>query len=337
MTRNIHTLQTREELLEAELEWEKQEEDIDLFAWWEQGIELYRKLSRLEPKNERYKIQQANLLLKAGGDLKIRQSNFSRARRLFHELIRMEPEHAIAHYRLGFLWYYEQDWEKSIRYLKRALELKPAKSSQQINREQEMKALCYLAKAYQKLSLSAFEQANQKFQAERDPAVADAVDSFIQDAKSDLFAYEESKPYVVVTHEQTLYMSEYELLRFLENEVAPDEVRLDLLGEKMYLTTPFRRQESSEVSEQLAKLLRLLMESKRPLSTEAIRERIFPDSKSDSIVRRTIRRLREALARLYLPADLIVTTRSGYQWNWPGRYTIIYRKDDMFLQDILHN
>ncbi|WP_029099848.1 helix-turn-helix domain-containing protein [Brevibacillus thermoruber] len=325
---------THEELLEEELIWERQEDEIDLFTWWQKGIELYRKLSRLDRDNKRFKIQLANLLLKAGGDLKMRQHNFNQALGLFRELIWMEPEHAIAHYRLGFLYYYKQDWRKSIHHFERALRARPAERSHQIHREQEMKALCYLAKAYQKLSLSIFEKANEMFEAESDPAVADAVDPFIEETRRDLYSYGESKPYVMVTQDQTLFLHEDEVLRYQSEELAANEVRLDFLGEEIYLIFPSHVR--IKLSEQLGKLLRFLMENKRPVSAQTIRENIFPDSRSESIVRRTIQRLRDALDHPRLPVDLILTTISGYQWNWPGEFTIFYRKDDIFLKDIIH-
>jgi hypothetical protein len=326
---------TLDELLEEELIWEKQEGEIDLFTWWEKGIQLYRKLLSLDRDNERFKFQMANLLLKAGGDLKMRQHNFNQALRLFRELIRMEPGHAIAHYRLGFLNYYRQDWRKSIHHFEIALRARPAERSHQIRREQEMKALCYLAKAYQKLSLSLFEQANELFAAESDPAVADAVDPFIEETRRDLYSYGESKPYVMVTQEQIRSLDKEDVWRYQAEELAPNEVRLDLLGEEIYLFLP--SQVRIELSDKLAKLLRFLMENKRPVSAQTIREKIFPDSRSDSIVRRTIQRLRNALDHPRLPVDLILTTISGYQWNWPGEYKIFYRKDDIFLQDIIHS
>jgi tetratricopeptide (TPR) repeat protein len=325
---------TLEDWLEEELKWERQEGEIDLFTWWEKGITLYRNLSRLDRDNKRFKIQLAHLLLKAGGDLKMRQHNYNQALRLFRELIRMEPDHAIAHYRLGFLSYYKQDWRKSIHHFEIALRARPAERSHQLHREQEMKALCYLAKAYQKLSLFLFEQAKEMFEAESDPAVADAVDPFIEETRRELYSYGESKPYVMVTQDQTLFLHEEEVLRYQSEELAAHEVRLDLLGEEIYLILP--SYDRIELSDKLAKLLRFLMENKRPVSAQTIRERIFPDSRSDSIVRRTIQRLRDALAHPVLPGDLILTTMAGYQWNWPGEYKIFYRKEDIFLQDIIH-
>ncbi|MFY0544979.1 hypothetical protein [Brevibacillus sp. H7] len=326
---------TLDELLEEELIWERQEGEMDLFTWWEKGIQLYRKLLSLDRDNERFKIQLANLLLKAGGDLKMRQHNFNRALKLFRDLTQMEPEHAMAYYRLGFLYYYKQEWRKSIRHFEFALRARPAERSHQIHREQQMKALCYLAKAYQKMSLSVFEQANEMFVAESDPAVADAVDPFIEETKRDLYSYGESKPYVMVTQDQTLSLHEEEVLRYQSEELAANEVRLDFLGEEIYLILPSHVR--IELSEQLGKLLRFLMENKRPVSAQTIRENIFPDSRSESIVRRTIQRLRNALDHPRLPVDLILTTISGYQWNWPGEYKIFYRKDDIFLQDIIHS
>ncbi|WP_161605092.1 hypothetical protein [Brevibacillus massiliensis] len=58
-----------------------------------------------------------------------------------------------------------------------------------------------------------------------------------------------------------------------------------MLGEKYYLI--FQRDVQIELSEQLARLLRLLMEQMRPVSRQTIKDRLFPDSRSDSVVRRT--------------------------------------------------
>jgi tetratricopeptide (TPR) repeat protein len=73
------------------------------------GIQLYKNLLRHDAQNERYHLMLANLLLKAGGDLKMRQHNFSEAKKLFRQLVQQIPDHALAYYRLGFLSYYEQN------------------------------------------------------------------------------------------------------------------------------------------------------------------------------------------------------------------------------------
>ncbi|MFM1655393.1 winged helix-turn-helix domain-containing protein [Brevibacillus sp. B_LB10_24] len=325
--------QTLEELLAEELIWERQEGEIDLFDWWDKGIRLYKQLLRLDPGNERFRVQLANLLLKAGGDLKMRQHHFSQAQRLFRELIKLEPLHALANYRMGFLAYYDQKWSMAVHYFERALRGNPAKLSQQINREQRMKALCYLAKAYQNMSLETFEQANQMWSDERDPIVADAVEPFIDETRNALFSYGDQKPYVFVTRSDRRCLDEQEALDFQAKELACDEIRLDLLGEKYFLI--FRRDVQIELSEQLARLLQLLMEQMQPVSRQTIKDRLFPDSRSDSVVRRTVQRLREALRHSLLPDDLIQTTDFGYRWNWPGEFQIFYRKDDIFLADMI--
>lgn len=325
---------TLEELLEKELIWERQDGEIDLFTWWDQGIRLYRQLSGLEPKNERYKIQLANLLLKAGGDLKLKQHNYSLARQLFRQLTRMEPEHAMAHYRLGFLHYYLHEGEASIRHFEKALRAVPIKRSHQIHSEHRIKAMCYLAKAYQKLSLSIFEQANQLFEAVTDPVVVDCVDPFMEETRKDLFVFGETKPFVMVTQDSALELHEEDVIRYQMEKNAHNEICLNLLGEIPCLMSPSGS--CLELSEQLARLLRFLMESKRAVTTQTIKESLFPDSKSDSIVRRTIHRLRrETLMHAFLPDYFIQTTNQGYQLNWPGTFKIFYRKDDIFLKEFL--
>ncbi|MED4785233.1 hypothetical protein [Brevibacillus choshinensis] len=325
---------TLEQLLQKELLWESQEDAADLYDWWLDGIQLYKKLLHHDNQNERYRVQLANLLLKAGGDLKMRQHNFSEARRLFRQLVQQIPDHALAHYRLGFLTYYEQDWRRSITYFGNALSVKPTNRLHQLNDEQRAKAFGFQAKAYQKISLALFERAKLIGHDTKDPVTADAIDSFLLQTERELFSYEEVQNYVMVTRNQVLHLNKEEVIE-QQAERGPSDIRLDLLGEKYLLVLP--SDERIELPEQLAKLLRFLMEQGKPVLSQTIRDEVFPDSKSDSIVRRTISRLRETIKHSYILGDLIQTTPTGYAFHWPEDFKIFYRKDDLFMSDILDN
>jgi DNA-binding response OmpR family regulator len=194
--------------------------------------------------------------------------------------------------------------------------------------------LGYQAKAHQKISLSLFERAKQFGQDVNDPAVADTIDSFLLQTERELFSYEDAKPYVMVTRNQVLHLNKDEIIEHQAERGAFD-IRLDLLGDKYMLVLPSHEQ--IELSEQLARLLRFLMEQKQPVSSQIIREEVFPDSKSESIVRRTISRLRDTIGHSHIPRDFIHTTSTGYAFQWPADFQIFYRKDDLFLTDILDN
>ncbi|MGG0940177.1 winged helix-turn-helix domain-containing protein [Brevibacillus centrosporus] len=327
-------LPTLEHLLEKEMLWERQEEAGDLVRWWMDGIQLYKNLLRHDDQNERYRVQLANLLLKAGGDLKMRQHNFREATRLFRQLVRQIPDHAIAYYRLGFLAFYEQDWRRSITYFSSALSAKPSNRTHELNEEQRAKAYGYQAKAYQKISLALFEEAKRVGLGTKDPATADAIDSFLLQTERELFSYEEVKPYVMATRNQVLHLNKDEVIE-KQAERGPSDIRLDLLGEKFLLVLP--SDDRIELTEQLARLLRYLMEQGKPVTSQMIREAVFPDSKSESIVRRTISRLRETIRQSCRMDELICTTPTGYSFHWPADFQIFYRKDDLFLTDILDN
>jgi tetratricopeptide (TPR) repeat protein len=329
--------QAEEQLLQKELVWERQENTNDLYAWWTEGIQLYKDLLRHDEQNERYRLQLTNLLLKAGGDLKMRQANFNKAQRLFRELVQQVPNHALAYYRLGFLAYYEQKWKSAILNFEKALAAKPSHPAHQLQEEQRIKALGYQARAHQKISLSLLEKAKQMGETILDPEVADSMDAFLLQTERELFAFEEIKPYVLVTRQEVHQLNQDEVIEF-QGEQGINEIRLDMLGDKCVLVHP--NGERIELSEQLARLLRYLMEQNRPVSSHSIREDVFPDSRSESIVRRTISRLRDTLQyprHTRFLDELIQTTPDGYLFQWEGDFQIFYRKEDLFLTDILNN
>src|SRR5690606_1731314 len=142
---------TEEQLLQLEDEWMEKEDSL---LKLNKGIQLYESLSRRNPNEIRYKEMLVRLLLEQGEEEKMRQHAFNKARISFLQLIRLENYHAIAHYRLGFLYFYEKNWTESINAFQKALESNPTLNRKMLNAEQRVKAHHYILKATQILALN---------------------------------------------------------------------------------------------------------------------------------------------------------------------------------------
>ncbi|WP_368505224.1 tetratricopeptide repeat protein [Alkalihalophilus sp. As8PL] len=99
---------TLEELLELEDEWWAREDETDR-RWVSEGVSLFTNLSSKDRDNIGYKEVKAYLLILQGESLKIKDRSYERAIKAFQQVGRLEPENARAHYRLGFLYFYEEE------------------------------------------------------------------------------------------------------------------------------------------------------------------------------------------------------------------------------------
>ncbi|MGI2328147.1 hypothetical protein [Planococcus sp. YIM B11945] len=137
-----------EHLLDLEDNWMDREAiDVDLINrhWIEEGIELYKRFTKLDPKEPRYAIMLADLYLKWGVDEKVQRGNMHSA----YEILRLSTIHAPkkpeAFYRLSFLLANEnRRWEAALFYGKEAIE-------NGIEENQKIKLLCNMSLAYQRI------------------------------------------------------------------------------------------------------------------------------------------------------------------------------------------
>lgn len=92
--------------------------------------------------------------------MKLRQHSYKKAIMRFTQVVKIDPENARAYYRLGFLYFYEQEWAKSVDSFQLSLNCFPRPTRNQLQKEQQMKANYYILKATQilKESLGRVEQ-----------------------------------------------------------------------------------------------------------------------------------------------------------------------------------
>lgn len=317
-------------LFEAE-RWELGEGDHLENQYWEQGLSLYNRLSELCPGEERYRNNLLRCLLELGRDLKMSRTNLKRAQKLFLQAVRMEPEHSLACYRLGFLYYYDQRWEESALYFGKALQRSARYRQHRITDEQAVKALCYQTRAYQHLSRRSMETVmtlwggmKGQLRGRLKELVGETESLMLEDGGFKSLRLSEKHKERDISEEEyeRLVASGRTVLSFTE---APRQVWLHLQGTKRI-----------RLRERPAEFLWLLMESERPLKGADLYEVRFgkPMPPRSTVVKSNINRIREELARHQddQSKPYLLTLQEGYQWNyqaWPDP-VIVYRDGSVY-------
>lgn len=111
----------KEALLKQEELWLSEENDTD--EWYEEGLQIYEKLSRVDHFNfARYNKQRANLLLEQARHEKLLHGNMHRAESLLKRVIDLEPNHPEIYYRLAFINAHHRKWEAILFYANESLD-----------------------------------------------------------------------------------------------------------------------------------------------------------------------------------------------------------------------
>ncbi|MCM3723964.1 winged helix-turn-helix domain-containing protein [Solibacillus isronensis] len=138
-------LTKKELLLEKEDLWLSKEEDSD--EWYEEGIQLYEKLSKVDSFNfAHYNKQQANLLLEKARNEKMHHGNMNRAESLLKRVIDLEPTHSEIYYRLAFINGDHEKWEAVLFYANEAFKYK-------LSEKEKIKLFALMGCAYKKIKL----------------------------------------------------------------------------------------------------------------------------------------------------------------------------------------
>jgi tetratricopeptide (TPR) repeat protein len=82
-----------------------------------------------------------------GRDIKLKKENYRKARKLFEEALRLDPEDAVCRYHLGHLELYDGRWHKAIRQFQLVLQ----STSKNLEPYHYIRALCSSAIAYNQL------------------------------------------------------------------------------------------------------------------------------------------------------------------------------------------
>ncbi|WP_312755875.1 hypothetical protein [Rummeliibacillus suwonensis] len=111
-----------QQLREREKTWQANSEDTD--GWYEEGINLYQQLLRIDPFNySDYNKKLANLMLEKARNEKMLHGNMLTAERLLKRVIDIEPDCSEIYYRLAFINAYTKKWEAVLFYANEAIDL----------------------------------------------------------------------------------------------------------------------------------------------------------------------------------------------------------------------
>ncbi|OIJ16438.1 hypothetical protein BKP37_05990 [Anaerobacillus alkalilacustris] len=301
---------SEEELLEKEDDWWEREDETNL-EWIIEGENIFKNLSRVNPREIRYRETLAYLLLMQGEDLKLRQHSYKKATSRFNQVVRIDPENARAYYRLGFLYFYQEEWAKSVDSFQQSLNCQPRQTRNRLVKEQQVKAHYYILKATQIISKEFLKKV------ERIPVKDLKLFGEIQHLLKEMKATEqqEEKPYQMIvngTEFSEISEREYEELSdpdenencFILNQRSMNDVTLSLNGKDISIPT------------KQVPLLEFLMRHPEGVRHDDIIERRYRQSRDPhATLRRSISRLRDRLERLQPLEDLIKTIDGGYCWN----------------------
>lgn len=315
---------TEAELLKQEEEWELSEEESE--QWRYQGIELYRQLVKLNPNEFRYKYQLAQLLLMQGENEKLVKMDFQVAKRIFHEIIRIRKDHALAYYRLAFIYFKDKQWQRSISFFERAIRNESDLSAYKLTGDQQAKARIYLSKSY-------FELAKSTIETVKESPLSEEISQLLKftEAEFNQPLTETKKPYRRFTSTGVVFVDEEEYKRI----VYPDEA--DIIEGDIILdyTNPHHVEficgnHSKKVTEKQAMLLDLLMRNKNQVSIDDLVSRMYHNSANPrNAISKTIERIRERIGSL-ISEDVIVTTNCGYQFVYTkGNYAVLKKANDV--------
>jgi tetratricopeptide (TPR) repeat protein len=316
---------TEDELLRKEEAWWEKGDETDL-SWINEGVDIYQNLSRVNRNEITYKETLAYLLLKQGEDLKLRQHSYQKAIMRFTQVVKLDSENARAYYRLGFLYFYQQEWGKCIDAFQNSLRCRPRQSRNQLEKEQKIKAHYYILKATQIIlneNLQLLEQIPAK-----ELELVGEMKPLLMELKEK--GAVEEKPYqMIVNGVEFRAMSEREY----EQLSDPDENKNCLILNQRTLNDAIlslNDRESSIPPSELP-LLEYLMRHPEGVQKEDIFQRMFRNSRdADAALRQKVSLLRRRRLEPLSPLNgWIESIEGGFRWNCDYEYRIFKHARDV--------
>ena len=315
---------SEEELLEKEDGWWEREDETNL-SWINEGVEIFRSLSRVKPNEIRYKETLAYLLLSQGEDLKLRQHSYEKAVMRFNQVVKIDPENSRAYYRLGFLYFYLEKWAKSVDSFQHSLNSRPRQTRNQLQKEQEIKAHYYILKATQIILNENLRKAEQI--PTKDLELFGEIKHLLNEIKA--MGRVEERPYqMIVNGKEFSEISEREYEQFSDFE---ENTNCIILNQRSMndATLALNGRDISIPPKQLP-LLEFLMRHPEGVRYDDIVHRRSRQSKNPhASLRQTILRLRHRLQALDPLNDLIETIDGGYRWNSYYEYRMFKHNRDV--------
>lgn len=301
-----------ESLLKQEIEWENSQGLEPEDVWLRDGIDLYRDLAEAQPSETRFKVSLGRLLLQLGRSRKERSMNYREAKKIFEELLSIEPDSIYGNYHLGFLRFLQHDWNGALSYFLRI------KNPNKLLPLQTIKLLCCSAICYKKTGDK--EAANKRL-AEAMKNNTDHtyttelafIEAMMENEEHPYILMIDQQPPIQITKEQADEISLNWQQGYLVLDFQPSRSEI---GREKYLFTGPR--DSVLLQPKEAEFLRYLVTHKRRNSSQILRD-IWPNAASDDVIRRYVVRLRKSLQRCFSESmDEIIISRygQGYEWSY---------------------
>lgn len=314
-------------LKELGTEWTLVEESDQDFEWSKRGIFIHSKLRELDQNNELHQYNLGVALFENAIYLKRTTRTRLKAKEMFEEVISLGATPLmknLCHYYIGFINYFDSEWEKAIRQFEIAIEMG------KLDYFQELRAYCNLGISYSQLGK--IEQAKQCIEMAKEKDVNYRSTPEIHATNLQIEAnVDKIKPYILLTKDNAIRISSDEADAIVDKY---DENGFDLLDCRNSEAF-FRGPDESFKLNIYMDLLRLLMESPSPLTKKEIidkLEEINPGKRTltPEILGMDIKRLREKLEPCYhdqlesvIKTVNVLKGQKGYQWCSPQPYQII--------------
>jgi len=285
-----------------------------------QEIRICRKLIRVETDNIQFKYCLAKLLLSKGQDEKMRFRNHEDAYDLFEEVLELKPNYAQAHYHMGWLARYKKRWIEAITHFTAALASPALEHLDQI--------YAYCSRAYCLARIGNNDEAMRNLATAQEMANERMERNFVEEAEQTvslvcsghLTDFGQSRPFVSMDEsgENLITSEEADSLASTEGFLI-----LDLRARKPTCTGP-KGQAKLEDGE--AQLLEYLWVHPGYQGAVKIKEVIWTETSSESVVKKYINKLRHSLCEcIQTDTDDLIRNmpRVGYRWQSDLSYRII--------------
>jgi tetratricopeptide (TPR) repeat protein len=323
MGRNLDL--TIEELLQREDDWSERE-DFSNISWIREGIKLYQLFLRKDPTNLRYSEMLGYLLLKQGEDENLRHHSYQRAIFAFERVVKLDRANAIAFYRLGLLYFYQEKWAKSIHSFQQALQLNPPFSRYRLNKEQKIKALYYILTSSNIIMNETLEQVQK---------IPDLELNIFREMKILLeeLNREPDKDYIerpyqmILNGKKVAYLTYKEYEEYSDPDKNQDIVIIDQQDINNTYISLYRKQ--IRLNGNQVPILDIILRHPDGISKRDLMEtKFFETVNPENSLYQEIRRLRMKLAELNQDLDFVIPIDGGYKWNWDKEYRMFkYRRD----------
>ncbi|HZK54142.1 MAG TPA: winged helix-turn-helix domain-containing protein [Desulfosporosinus sp.] len=350
----ISNVQTFNELIQLQQLWLDQEGIGDERLWNEEGERLHRKLLEYEPNNIEYKHYLAKALVYRAYTKKSVHMNYPEARNLLEESLNLEPSNLRSQYYLGIIAAIEKQWGRAYDYINFEIDRSI------LTRDEKIRAYCVQAVCYSKsgnisTAIQALQHAEMLSEnisyveiitaevmvseqaarlAHHNKRRNDSTDGTTRHEGPRISRYFEESQLVVITEDARKVITEFEADQLYES--SERSVILDLRPEfSCSYTHPLRPHSSrftvspSEDNVQLqskeAELLAFLMVNKKAVSSNFIRENLWPESKNNDLIKKYISIIRGKLQKYYKEniKTVLETGSEGYIWRDNRSFNII--------------